>query len=59
MSAFLPGAIDDRGVFLFGPHPLGLAEHLKGDVLELNAEVLGNHLAPAEDRDILKQLLDA
>jgi hypothetical protein len=32
-------------VFSFDAHPLGFAEHLKGHVLELDAEVFGDHVA--------------
>jgi hypothetical protein len=36
------------------PHALGLAEHLKGHVLELDAKVLGDQGASGEDGDVLK-----
>ena len=55
----MPGAIDDRCVFLLDAHPLGLAEHLKGHVLELDAEVLGDHGAGGEDRDVFEHRLAA
>src|SRR5208337_5143281 len=45
----LAGAVDDRRVLLLDPHALGLAEHLKVDVLELDAEDLGDHRAAGED----------
>ena len=57
MSFFDAGAVDDRGVLLLDPDPLGLAEHLEGHVLELDAEVLGDHRAGGEDRDVLKHRL--
>jgi hypothetical protein len=40
-------------------HPLGLAEHLKGHVLELDAEVLGDHGAGGEDRNVFEHRLAA
>ena len=40
-------------------HPLGFAEHLKGHVLELDAEVLGDHRAAGQDRDVLEHRLAA
>ena len=38
---------------------LARAEHLERDVLELDAEVLGDHLAAGEDRDVLEHRLAA
>src|SRR5208337_5434931 len=55
----LAGAFDDRGVFLLDAHALRLAEHLKGHVLELDAEVLGDHRASGEDRDVFEHRLAA
>ena len=55
----LAGAVDDRGVLLLDPDPLGFAEHLKGHVLELDAEVLGDHRAGGKDRDVLEHRLAA
>jgi hypothetical protein len=55
----LAGALDDRGVFLFDAHALGLAQHLKGHILELDAEVLGDHRAGREDRDAFEHRLAA
>ena len=46
----LAGAVDDGGVFLLDAHPLGAAEHVERDVLELDAEVFGDHLAAGQDR---------
>src|SRR5208283_4925080 len=50
----LPGAVDDRGVVLLDAYPLGAAEHLERDVLELDPEVLGDQRAAAEDGDVFK-----
>ena len=57
--SFLPDAVDDRGVLLLDPDALGPAEHLERDVLELDAEVLGDHRAAGEDRDVLEHRLAA
>src|SRR5208282_4434618 len=53
----LAGAVDDRGVLLFDPHPLGAAEHLERHVLKLDAEVLGDHSAAGQDGDVLEHRL--
>jgi hypothetical protein len=42
----LAGAVDDRRVFFFDPDPLGLAEHVEGNVFKLDAEILADHLTP-------------
>ena len=36
---------------------LGAAEHLKRDVLELDAEILGDRTPGSQDRDVLKHRL--
>ena len=59
MSLLLAGAVDDRRVLLLDAHPLGAAEHVEGDVLELDAEILGDRLAGGEDRDVLEHRLAA
>ena len=41
----LAGAVDDGGVLLLDAHPLGAAEHVERDVLELDAEIFGDRLA--------------
>ena len=46
----LAGAVDDRRVVLVDRDALGAAEVLERDVLELEAEVLGDRLAAGEDR---------
>src|SRR5208283_2842860 len=55
----LAGALDDRGVLLLDENPLGLAEHVQRDVLELDAEILADHLAAGQDRDVLEHRLAA
>src|SRR5690606_35394879 len=37
----------------------GLTEHLDGDVLEAQADILGDHAAAGEDRDVLEHGLAA
>ena len=55
----LARAVDDRGVVLLDDDLLGLAEHVERDVLELDAEVLGDQLAAGQDRDVLEHRLAA
>src|SRR5712691_8775974 len=50
-------ATDDRGVVLVDDDPLRVAEIVEHGVLELYAQLLGNHLAAGEDRDIGEHLL--
>src|SRR3984957_4243121 len=52
-------AVDDRGVLLLDPDALSPAEHLDRHVLELDAEVLGDHGAAGEDRNVLEHRLAA
>ena len=59
MSGLLAGAFDDRGVLLLDQHPLRPAEHGQRDVLELDAEILADHLAAGEDPDVLQHRLAA
>src|SRR5262249_39129442 len=49
----LAGPVDDRGVLLLDDDPLGLAQHVERDVLELDAEILADQLAAGQDRDVL------
>src|SRR6266850_40588 len=53
----LPTAFDDGGVVLVDGHFLGATQVLELDVLELQAQVLGNGLAAGEDGDILQHCL--
>ena len=57
--SLLAGAFDDRGILLLDEHPLRLAEHVQRDVLELDTEVLADHLPPGEDPDVLEHRLAA
>ena len=57
--ALLARAADDRGVVLLDDHALGLAKHAHGDVLELDSDILADHLTAGEDRDILEHGLAA
>ena len=47
-------AFDDRGVVLVDRDALGAAKIRQLDVLELQAEVLGDDLAAGEDRDVFQ-----
>ena len=51
--------IDDGGVFLGDVDLLGGAEHVDGHVLELDAELFGDHLATGQDGDVLEHGLAA
>ena len=55
----LAGAVDDGGLVLGDGDLAGLAEHVEADVLELHAELLGDHLAAGQDRDVLQHRLAA
>ena len=55
----IAGAFDDRSVLLLDAHALGPAEHLKGHILELDAEVLGDHRPRSQDGDVLEHRLAA
>ena len=55
----LAGAGDDGGVILGDGHLLGTAEHVERDVLELDAEILGDHLTAGEHGDVLQHGLAA
>ena len=52
-------ALDDRRVVLGDVDPLGLAEVLGRDVLELDAEILGDGPAAGQDGDVLEHRLAA
>src|SRR5690606_26349062 len=51
--------IDDGGVFLGDFDALGSAQHVEGDVLELDAEVFRDDLATGEDGDVFEHGLAA
>src|SRR5690606_23767896 len=53
------GAIDDRGLFLGDRYLLGGAEHVEGDVLELDTEILADRGAAGQDGDVLQHGLAA
>src|SRR5690606_41474824 len=52
-------AIHDRGVVLVDNDPLRLAEVRNDRVLELEADLLADHLAARQDRDVLEHGLPA
>src|SRR4029079_12430948 len=53
------GTVDDRGRVLRDDHATGAPELRELRVLELQAHLLGDHLAAAEDRDVLEHPLAA
>src|SRR5712691_3083824 len=55
----LARALDDRGVVLVDGDLLGPAEVVELEVLELDAEVLGDRLAAGQDRDVFQHGLAA
>src|SRR5690606_943364 len=55
----ITGTVNDRRIVLVDRDALGFAEHAGGDILELDAEVLGDHLALGKDRDVLQHRLAA
>ena len=59
MPALSPDAVDDGGVVLGDGDLLGLAEHVEGDVLELDAEVFADQLAAGQDGDVFQHGLAA
>ena len=50
-------AVDDRGVVLGHDHLSGTPEHVQADVLELDADLLGDDLAAREDGHVLEHRL--
>ena len=52
-------ALDDRGVVLRHDHLARAAQQVERRVLELEADLLGDHLAAGEDRDVLQHRLAA
>src|SRR3954449_10119999 len=56
MSLFSPAPLM-MVVFSLSVHPLGAPEHLKGYIFELDAKLLGDHLAPGQRGNILEHRL--
>src|SRR5439155_12201569 len=54
---FFPGAVDDRRAVLVDTDLLGRAEHVERDVLELDAEVLADHLTTGQDGKVVEHRL--
>ena len=50
----LSGAVDDGGVLLLDQHLLRLAEIVERRLLERQANLIGDHLAARENRDVLQ-----
>ena len=59
ICSLLAGAVDDRRRVLGDDDAAGLAELRELGVLELQAHLLGDHLAAGEDRDVLEHPLAA
>src|SRR5438132_491981 len=55
----LAGAVDDGGVVLVDHEALAAPEVLERDVLELHAELFGDHAAAGQDADVLEHRLAA
>src|SRR5262245_57168517 len=55
----LSGPADDGRVVLGDDHLLGAAKHVESDVLKLDAEIFGDHLASGEHGDVLQYGLAA
>ena len=55
----LAGAVDNRGVVLVDADFLGPAERIERDRLELDAEVLADHLTAGQDREVFEHRLAA
>src|SRR5690606_21634369 len=53
----LAGTVDNRRVFLGDGNALRTAQHFKGDVLELDAEIFGDDLTTGQNRDVLEHCL--
>src|SRR5215831_8930623 len=53
------GAVDDRRVFFLDADPLGFAQHVERDVLELDAEVFADDLTATQDRHVFEHRLAA
>ena len=51
------GSADDHRVLLGELDALGRAQHVEGDVLELDADVLADHLATGQDGNVLEHRL--
>src|SRR5690606_9552619 len=58
-GVLLTDAVHDGGVVLGDGDLLGLAEHVEGDVLQLDAEVFRDDLAAGQDGDVLQHGLAA
>ena len=58
-SSVVAGAVDDRGVVLGDDDAAGLAQHVEVDLVELEADLLGDDLAAGEGRDVLQHRLAA
>src|SRR5271169_106881 len=54
-SSLRTGPLDNDCIFLLDHHLLGAAERVKGDLIELDAEIIGNGSAAGENCNVFKQ----
>ncbi len=54
---FLPFAVDDDCLVLGRDHAAGMAEHLHGDVFELQPHVVGHDSPAGHDREVAQEVL--
>src|SRR6266508_1810329 len=55
----LAGTVDDRGVLFLDHHFFGAPEHVHGNLVEFDAEILADRLSAGEDRDVFEHRLAA
>src|SRR6266852_7893975 len=55
----LAGTVDDRGVLFLDYHFFGAPEHVHGNLVEFDAEILADRLSAGEDRDVFEHRLAA
>ncbi|OPZ92203.1 MAG: hypothetical protein BWY73_00898 [candidate division TA06 bacterium ADurb.Bin417] len=53
----LAGALDNGGVLLVNHHPLGPSQHRQVNILQLEADILGDGLAAGQDGDVVEHRL--
>ena len=49
----LAGTLDDRGVLSLDEYSLGLAEHIEGDILQFDTEIVADHLTAGQSCNAL------
>ena len=53
----LAGTVDDRGVLFLDHYFFGAAEHVHGNLVQFDAEILADRLSAGEDRDVFQHRL--